>query len=99
MAAGVTADRLGSSGWATWLRARALRKVGQYSYAMYVLCIPLHLLVGQQVLIALGLQSTNSAIVDISYVVIGTVVTYLAAAASFHVLEVHFLRLKDRFSP
>lgn len=99
VAAGATADRLGSIGWATALRSKLLRKVAKYSYAMYVLCIPLHLLVGQQVLIALGLEAAHSAIVDIAYIVIGTAVTYLAAAASFHLLEVHFLRLKDRFTP
>jgi len=99
VATGVAADRLGTSAWAAVLRSTVLRKVGQYSYAMYILHVPLHALVGQPILRALGLLSKDSAIVDIFYIVIGTVVTYLAAAASFHFLEVHFLRLKDRFSP
>lgn len=99
VAAGANADRLGTRGWATVLRSRALGKVARYSYAMYVLCIPLHLLVGQQVLAALGLQATNSVIVDLAYISAGTLVTYFAAAASYHLFEIHFLRLKDRFLP
>jgi peptidoglycan/LPS O-acetylase OafA/YrhL len=99
VATGVAADRLGTSAWAAVLRSTVLRKVGQYSYAMYILHVPLHALVGQPILRALGLLSKDSAIVAIFYIVIGTVVTYLVAAASFHFLEVHFLRLKDRFSP
>ncbi len=66
---------------------------------MYVLSVPVHFLVGKPVLSALGLASTNSIAVDLGYIVVGTALSFFAAAASFHLFEVHFLNLKDRFAP
>jgi len=81
------------------LRWSFLRRVAKYSYAMYVLSVPLHFLVGKPVLSALGLAAGNSILVDLAYIIVGTALSFLAAAASFHLLEVHFLNLKDRFAP
>jgi peptidoglycan/LPS O-acetylase OafA/YrhL len=99
VAAGVAADHLGPAGWLGVLRWPLLRRVAKYSYAMYVLSVPLHFLVGKPVLSALGLASTNSIIVDLTYIIVGTALCFLAAAASFHLFEVHFLNLKERFAP
>ena len=99
VAAGVTADQLGPAGWLGALRWPPLRKVAKYSYAMYVLSVPLHFLVGKPALSTLGLASSNSILVDLAYIIVGTALSFLAAAASFHLLEVHFLNLKDRFAP
>ncbi len=66
---------------------------------MYVLSVPLHFLVVKSVLSALGLEPANSAVVGFTYIVVGTALSFLAAALSFHLLEVHFLKLKDRFAP
>src|SRR5882762_8623247 len=96
---GVAADRLGAGGWLGALRWSFLGRVAKYSYAMYVLSVPLHFLVGKPVLSALGLTSTQSIPVDLAYIVVGTALSFLAAAASFHLLEVHFLKLKDRLAP
>ena len=96
LAAGAAADHLGSKGWASVLRMSPLGAVAKYSYAMYVLCLPLHVLVGKPVLDSLGLAASKSAWVDLAYVGAGTVLCFLAAAASFHLLEVHFLNLKKR---
>ena len=99
IAAGTAADRLGEGGWLAALRWSFLRKVAKYSYAMYVLSVPLHFLVGKPALSALGLVPGDSVLVGFSYIVAGTALSFLAAAASFHLLEVHFLNLKNRFAP
>ena len=99
IAAGAAADRLGEAGGLGVLRWPPLRRVATYSYAMYVLSVPLHVLLGKPVLKALGLASSNSVAVDFIYIAAGTALSFLAAAASFHLLEVHFLKLKDRFAP
>ena len=99
VAAGVAADHLGPAGWLGVLRWTFLRRVASYSYAMYVLSVPLHFLVGKPLLSALGFGSSNAIVVDLAYITIGTVLCFLAAAASFHLFEVHFLKLKERFAP
>jgi peptidoglycan/LPS O-acetylase OafA/YrhL len=99
VAAGAAADHLGPAGWLGVLRWTFLRRVAKYSYAMYVLSVPLHFLVGKPVLSALGFASSNTIVVDLTYIIVGTVLSFLAAAASFHLLEAHFLKLKDRFAP
>jgi len=99
LAAAAAADHLGEAGWPGVLRWTFLRKVAKYSYAMYVLSVPLHFLVGKPALSALGLAPTDSIIVGLTYIVVGTALSFLAAVASFHLLEVHFLNLKDRFAP
>lgn len=99
VAACVTADDQGLAGWSDILRSRTLRNVSRYSYAMYVFHVPLHLLVGQPILLALGLQAKSSVILNILYIAIGTTVTYIAAAASFRFFESRFLDLKAKFSP
>jgi len=99
VAAGVAADLLGAAGWPAALRGSFLRRVAKYSYAMYVLSVPLHFLVGKPLLSALGLAADNSILVDLAYIIVGTAASFLAAAASFHLLEVHFLNLKDRLAP
>jgi peptidoglycan/LPS O-acetylase OafA/YrhL len=98
VAAGVAADRLGPAGWLQALRWSFLRRVAKYSYAMYVLSVPLHFLVGKPVLSALGLDPGGSVLVGFTYIIVGTAASFLAAAASFHLLEAPFLNLKDRFA-
>jgi len=98
IAAGVAADHLGQSGGLGVLRWPLLRRIAKYSYAMYVLSVPLHFLVGKPALSALGL-ATSSIAVDLAYIIVGTALSFLAAALSFHLLEVHFLKLKDRLAP
>jgi len=99
VAAGVAADQLGPAGWLGALRWSLLRRVAKYSYAMYVLSVPLHFLVGKPALSALGMDPGKSVVVGFTYIIVGTALSFLAAAASFHLFEVHFLNLKDRFAP
>jgi peptidoglycan/LPS O-acetylase OafA/YrhL len=98
VAAGAAADRFGAGGWLGALRWSFLGKVAKYSYAMYVLSVPLHFLVGKPALSALGLDPGSPA-VGFTYIIVGTALSFVAAAASFHLLEVHFLKLKDRLAP
>jgi len=99
VAAGVAADRLGPAEWLEPLRWSFLRRVAKYSYAMYVLSVPLHFLVGKPALAALGFDAGSSVLVGFTYIIVGTALSFLAAAASFHLLEAPFLNLKDRFAP
>ena len=71
-----------------------LRLAGKYSYAMYIFHTPLHLLVGLPVLARLTAGRPVGMMVGIVYFAIATLVTFLAALLSFHVLEKHFLKLK-----
>ena len=99
VAAAAAADHLGQAGWPGVLRWTPLRRVAKYSYAMYVLSVPLHFLVGKPVLSALGLSPSDSSVVGFTYIIVGVALSYFAAVASFHLLEVHFLNLKNRFAP
>jgi len=99
VAAAAAADHLGQAGWLGVLRWTPLRRVAKYSYAMYVLSVPLHFLVGKPALSALGLSPSDSSIVGFTYILVGMALSYLAALASFHLLEARFLNLKNRFAP
>jgi len=98
VAAGAVADHLGPAGCLGVLRWAFLGSVAKYSYAMYVLSVPLHFLVGKPVLSALGLDPGSSTIVGFTYIIVGTALSFFAAAASFRLFEVHFLNLRDRFA-
>ena len=82
-----------------FLRSRAIRAVGTYSFGMYVFHKPLHDLVGRRVLERLGLRESLPLGPGITYIAIGIVVTFLAGFLSYHWYERHFLELKDRLAP
>jgi peptidoglycan/LPS O-acetylase OafA/YrhL len=79
------------------LQQRALRRVGRYSYGLYVLHVPLHLLIGLPLLARWGLEKDPGAAVAIVYMAAGTTLSLAAALLSYHAFEVHFLRLKRWF--
>jgi peptidoglycan/LPS O-acetylase OafA/YrhL len=97
----VLAIAAGGDGAATWsqrlLRHPGLRRVGLYSYGLYVLHVPLHLIVGVPLLARWGYGHPYPTGVAVAYVAAGTLVSYALAVASYHLFEIHFLRLKDRF--
>lgn len=80
-----------------WLQAalsvRPLRSVGRYSYGMYVLHMPIALTLGYAWFHRFG------SVAPIVYTVTIVLLTYCAAAVSFHCFEKRFLKLKDRFVP
>jgi peptidoglycan/LPS O-acetylase OafA/YrhL len=98
VAAAAATDWLGAGGWLAALRWGPLRRIAKYSYAMYVLSVPIHFLAGKPALSALGLAPGDSLIVGLGYVFAGTAVSFLAAAASYYFFERHFLGLKDRLA-
>src|SRR5882672_8893179 len=98
VAAAAATDWLGAGGWLAALRWDPLRRIAKYSYAMYVLSVPIHFLAGKPALSALGLAPGDSLIVGLGYVFAGTAVSFLAAAASYYFFERHFLELKDRLA-
>jgi peptidoglycan/LPS O-acetylase OafA/YrhL len=78
------------------LRVAALRSVGKFSYAMYVFHIPLSILVGAPLLPALRRLGSGY---PVWYAIWIAACSYLAAMASYHLLEKHFLRAKRYFVP
>lgn len=73
---------------------RPLRRVGMYSYGMYVFHVPLHLYIGLAIV-----GESPSAPVALAYIAVATAVTFGLAAVSFHLFERPFLALKARFAP
>ena len=73
---------------------RPLRRVGKYSFGMYMLHWPIMRFVSKQVLSKVGhLHAANPVI----YFLMLTAAAYAAAYISFEVFEKHFLKLKRHF--
>lgn len=74
-----------------------LRRVGRYSYAMYIFHLPLHIYIGTKLLHRFTTQVTNG--IALIYMACLIVTTFLLSAASYHLIEKRFLALKSRFVP
>jgi peptidoglycan/LPS O-acetylase OafA/YrhL len=84
----------GSRSWIIALLSSApMRSIGKYSYAMYVLHLPISLLIPPESFTALGLWAMGAYVLTIA------VLSYIAGALSYHLLEKHFLRMKRWFTP
>jgi peptidoglycan/LPS O-acetylase OafA/YrhL len=87
----------------SWLQGfltnAALRRIGAYSYGMYVLHVPLRdLLRSQYGSAPLPRIAESQLPAQLLIYAIGIGVTFVVSAASWHLFEVHFIRLKDRFT-
>ena len=73
-----------------------LRRVGTYSYGMYVIHLPLHNYVALPLLrrVAPNIGTAGA----LGCIVVEAAVTFAAAAISYHLFERRFLALKDRFA-
>ena len=75
-----------------------LRSLGKYSYAMYVFQNPLiPIVAGLATAFSYPLPSETSLGFGLSYLIGMTVLTYLIAISSWHILEKHCLKLKSFF--
>jgi peptidoglycan/LPS O-acetylase OafA/YrhL len=99
-------DGLGSTGTqpgrqALWHRALChpvLQSVGKYSYGMYVIHKPLHDLFSAKILAVLGVVTAGHIGMARLHVLAVTLISYAVAWVSYHLYEVHFLRLKRYFA-
>lgn len=83
--------------WQRCMKWQPLRVIGKYSYGMYIIHKPLHDLGSAPALKAMGLV-TQGAIAWASLHLAAIVLISLAAAwLSYHLFEVHFLKLKRHF--
>ncbi len=83
---------------ARFFNLAALRKLGKFSYAMYVFQSPLIPIVGLVCSVPILTSLTGNAVVgNLLYISVMFGLTYGAALLSWHLLEKHCLRLKDWF--
>lgn len=85
-----------ASVYQSMLNFAPLRSVGKYSYAIYVLHMPIQLTMGAAILPWLRSSTTLYPLI---YPVLIAALSYLAAFASYHLYEKHFLKLKRYFVP
>ncbi len=88
----------GSNGLVRGLGSLPLRKVGQYSFGMYVIHVPLGGFVLLPLAKSLGWGVHPSLWVQVGFAVLGVVCSFLVAMLSYHVLERPFLALKPRLA-
>jgi peptidoglycan/LPS O-acetylase OafA/YrhL len=79
------------------LSVAPLRRVGTYSYGMYVFHAPLHLFVGLPLLARFAPRAGLAA--GLVYLIAATGVTFAVAALSYHLYERRFLALKQVLAP
>jgi len=85
---------------ASLLRARWLRFLGKYSYAIYVFHFPVHIIAWMYLRDAVNGEDNLWRIVRwAGYVSAVSLVSILLAMASWNLLEKHFLNLKERLAP
>jgi peptidoglycan/LPS O-acetylase OafA/YrhL len=91
---GATSQSGGPVTWKRFLRLPILRHFGKYSYAMYVIHAPVHLILSR-IFFSFG-GGFFSALGTIAF---GIAITDQLARLSWFALEAPFLALKDRFAP
>ena len=84
--------------WHRALRHPVLQSVGKYSYGMYVVHKPLHDLFSAKLLAKMGVQTAGHITNASLHVLAVTLISYAVAWLSYHLYEVHFLRLKRHFT-
>ncbi len=89
----------GSSMWRVrTLRSRFLRALGKYSYAIYIIHVPIAIYQTSYVArISQGLPAGTQIALWLLSIAFGGLVSFALALASWHLLEKHFLRLKHWF--
>jgi peptidoglycan/LPS O-acetylase OafA/YrhL len=83
----------------TILRSRLLTVFGKYSYGIYVLHAPIHLLVGLPLLYRVLQQPVSSLAAAMLYFVVMSAALLGIATVVFKLIEQPFLRMKSVFAP
>jgi peptidoglycan/LPS O-acetylase OafA/YrhL len=86
------------SRWSGWLSWGWLRKVGEVSFGMYVMHLPLHRLLGHSLVAWAGFSAPYSLSFSLAYLLGMTGLLYGLARLSFTWFESPLLRLKDRWA-
>jgi peptidoglycan/LPS O-acetylase OafA/YrhL len=87
-----------SAWWHRMLTWAPLRKVGQYSYGMYVFHKPLHDVFSAPLLTRLGIQTEGSIPMASLHLLAVAAASFGLAWLSYNLYEVHFLKLKRHFA-
>lgn len=83
--------------WHGILKLSMLASVGRYSYGMYIIHKPLHDAFSHPAVRRLGIHTAGSLTWAGLHIAATMVISYLAALLSYHLFEVHFLKLKRHF--
>jgi peptidoglycan/LPS O-acetylase OafA/YrhL len=78
------------------LRFAPLRSVGKYSYAMYLVHIPLSIWLNDRLL---AILEPAGASLPVLFSLLLMLLSYCLAILSYHLFEKHFLRMKRYFAP
>ncbi|HET8870890.1 MAG TPA: acyltransferase [Aquabacterium sp.] len=95
----VVASDLGWLPGLSFLQRPWLRRIGRYSYGMYVWHVPLGLLLLEPWAHGLGWDQQPGWLLQLGYLVLAVAATLAVAALSYHLFEKHFLALKARHAP
>ncbi|MEO7063744.1 MAG: acyltransferase [Dokdonella sp.] len=86
-------------GWRRWLAHPALRLVGKYSYAIYIIHVPVkYVLVNEVFDQPMFLDTAHSIVADMAFIGLVAAISFALAALSFVAIERPILRLKNRVS-
>jgi peptidoglycan/LPS O-acetylase OafA/YrhL len=77
------------------MRNTGIRSMGKYSYAIYVFHYPIVLALSQ----SLRLLFTNFWMQNISMVLVGVALSWIAALVSWNLIERRMMALKNRLYP
>ena len=82
-------------------RSVVLRQFGLYSYAMYLIHLPLRAIIRDRVLKPQMFDDFPGGplVAQLVFYVVAIALTFAVAAASYHLFEKHVLKLKDLLAP
>jgi peptidoglycan/LPS O-acetylase OafA/YrhL len=89
-----------TTGWQRAMSGRALARIGTYSYAIYVVHLPLKLVLLWLLPASVAAWSARAPLAyDVGFVIAVGVASFVVAAITFVAIERPFLRLKERVAP
>ncbi|HWU76407.1 MAG TPA: acyltransferase [Rhodanobacter sp.] len=87
-------------GWRRWLALPWLRLIGKYSYAIYIVHVPVkYVLVHYAAAHAIRIGAAQSIMRDMAFIALVGVISFVIAALTFIVIERPILRFKQRTVP